>query len=257
MHEFHLGRLAALSADTKLWARVGLLAFETIPRLDEAEEIVKVLAELDERLQSARVSHRPPAFLSFVFPKLPSRPLSSSQKEHMGHGHQDVDVYLPYPPTGPRATPRTIIQALRPKAGDAAWPLVGFGVNCTKPHFIQSIVRDFVTGLDARETTWATISGKPALFVYPDGGLTWDGKARVWRSDVAGEHKSAAPHTGDHEGHSEEKAWAKDLISAVVHNPAVQAGRVAGTAPFDSLWLGGCCKSGCGHISELAKLVYL
>lgn len=251
IHKFHIDRLTALSADAQLWSRLGLLVFETIPRLDEAMEIVSVLTALDKDLTAQGVSHRPPALLSFVFPNLPNR----SREEEEGHSaHQDVDVVLPYPPSGTKPTAEEIVNAVRPPA-NFAWPLIGLGVNCTKPHFVRSIVRDFAVALQSqKEQTWATPSGAPALFVYPDGGLTWDGTARVWRSDARGEHKSAAPHSGDEHGHSEEKAWAKNLVTAVLHNPAIAS--AGATHPFDSIWLGGCCKSGCGHVSELAKLVY-
>lgn len=49
--------------------------------------------------------------------------------------------------------------------------VVGVGVNCTKLHYIPSLVSTLVTKQQH--------SGK-ALVLYPDGGGIWDAKERSW-----------------------------------------------------------------------------
>lgn len=99
---------------------IDIFAFETIPRLDEAEAILQALEGLS---QERKAAHRPPAYLSFVFPP-------------------DCDGRLPWQ----ASRPVDVIDLLSRHASLAnSWPVLGVGVNCTKLALMDRVVKELNT----------------------------------------------------------------------------------------------------------------
>lgn len=119
-------------AQSAAWNYIDLLAFETIPRLDEAHAIRDAL----QRLYQDTGCERKPAYVCFVFPN----------GEH-----------LPF--VAVKAQPSSIEDILRATLG----VFEGIGINCTKPHMLLPLVRKLNTGLQALRTDKA--GAKPFLFV--------------------------------------------------------------------------------------------
>lgn len=91
---------------------IDLIAFETIPRLDEAQAILDALELV---VSEAPTATMPPAYLSFVF---------------------EASGKLP----GGRDGGEEILALLARHQG--RWPVVGMGVNCTKMPILEKVVRD-------------------------------------------------------------------------------------------------------------------
>ncbi|KDN44069.1 Homocysteine S-methyltransferase [Tilletiaria anomala UBC 951] len=264
LHTFQMNRLQAYAEVKDTWEKIDLIAFETLPRLDEVGEIGRALHDIDVELTSKGQQHRPPAYFSFVFPE-------NANGEETNKPNNDN--FLPLPPDMSAAAKRTgadpsqhrtvpaLVECVKSLCGQG-WPILGLGINCTKPHLIQGIVRDLTQAFAQQKTssTFASKSGKPVLFLYPDGGLTWDGIARCWRSGAPMTADKATEVNKPHASSlSEEETWARDLF-ALTQEPGVLKNVCdsGGTseAAFDAVWLGGCCKASTGHIASLSRLVY-
>ncbi|KAJ3329423.1 Homocysteine S-methyltransferase 1, partial [Blyttiomyces sp. JEL0837] len=88
------------------------------------------------------------------------------------------------------------------------------GINCTKPHHVENLVRQFVLALQGTDKR---------VIAYPNSGETWDGKAKVWLQD---DHSTSSTSLFCERAYK----WA-------------QAG---------STIIGGCCRTGPMHIKALS-----
>lgn len=160
LYQFHLDRLLAFTSDRQIWRKIDMIAFETLPRLDEASCIFRALQRLNILLSEKRETHRPPAYMSFVFPGSDAQSTSPQDQE---------DCLLPLPsdvaPAHIRRTCADIAGELETAAKFGSWPLLGVGVNCTKPFRIAKIVRELRKALPAETSSFSSQTGKPVLFV--------------------------------------------------------------------------------------------
>lgn len=125
-------------AVTPAWHHLDLLAFETVPRLDEAGAIRNALA----RLYSHTACPRKAAYVSFVFP--------DGQR-------------LPYPRKAAHVN-EDMIALIKASLGQGQGEAFdGIGINCTKPRFLSALVRRMS---DAVESIAASLpASRPYLFV--------------------------------------------------------------------------------------------
>ncbi|KAJ3348962.1 hypothetical protein HDU83_000946 [Entophlyctis luteolus] len=170
--EFHRVRITAVVA-----TRPDLLAFETVPSVFEASAIVRAL----QIVASATTTPLPPAWVSFS--------CRSPAESCSGDSVDDCSRTLKDSPH-----------------------IFAIGVNCTKPEYVESILRGMRRGLgDSRKT----------LICYPNKGETWDAIGKEWVGST---------------GVSSESAYA-DLAERWL-----DAGATI---------IGGCCRIGPNHLKEL------
>lgn len=123
MVNFHKGRLRQAFACPSA-SCIAFVAFETIPRLDEAEAILQALDDL-----KSEVPRQPPAYLSFVF-----TPESQSCLPWQG------------------STPKQALDVIRTHAErPKSWPIAGVGINCTKPTLMSKVVGEFNAAAKSRK----------------------------------------------------------------------------------------------------------
>ncbi|CAO1620344.1 unnamed protein product [Parajaminaea phylloscopi] len=212
MVTFHQHRLLqALTCPSA--AAIDLIAFETLPRLDEAEAILTALAAIQS---SGQVSRRPPAYLSFVFPP-------------------DCDGCLPWKNSRPADIAALMSRsAVGASPGGGAWPIVGLGVNCTKPVLMDKVVAEL-------GASSASFSRSMALFLYPDGGLVWNAETRQWSQPPPESAATPSSHLSDVAQTCSK--WTRDLWRLATDH----------RASWKSVWVGGCCKTGPTEIQELCR----
>lgn len=125
------------------WRHLDLLAFETLPRLDEASAIRKALA----RLYSHTACPRKAAYASFVFP----------DGQRLPYPHKDAHV---------KEDMIALIKATLGQGQGAAFD--GIGINCTKPRFLSSLVRQMSDAVDSVAASLPP--SRPYLFVSHSQG---------------------------------------------------------------------------------------
>lgn len=220
LEAFHYDRLQTI-ASNDVWSHVDLIAFETIPRLDEAIAIRRALKRLFSSFQSKL------SYASFVFPQGSRLPWPRSPKKDEV---EDMNELLE--------------KVLGSDEQGRSSPLSGVGINCTKPKYLLNFVEDMTAALAHVQT-----HRKPYLFVsaiffhnshpsdfplldelYPDGGLVWDGIKRVWSTEEG--------------SHSSSLSWSDQVM---------QAGKVSQSddLPWAGCFVGGCCKATVGDIKAL------
>lgn len=149
---FHSDRLSVFLNNSAAWSDIDLLAFETLPRLDEICAVRRVMSDL---LQG----QRKPYWISCVFP--------------------NDDELLP-DGTGIREVVRA---ALLPDGQqDLPLPLpLAIGINCTKVHKLPKLIRQFEQAIADAGLPF------PQLVLYPDGagGQVYDTRSQKWL-EVAG-----------------------------------------------------------------------
>ena len=123
LEDFHVRRFTSLATSC-----ADLLAFETIPSLNEA----KVLLELLDR------SKETCGWMSF----------SCRDGSHLSDG-----------------TPIEIAVELC----EDAERLIGIGINCTAPRFMEELIRRIKSKTDS------------LIIVYPNSGESWDAKEKIWQ----------------------------------------------------------------------------
>ncbi|CAG8655512.1 11871_t:CDS:2 [Acaulospora morrowiae] len=146
--EFHRSRLETFLPK---FSEIDLIAFETIPSLQEAETICKLLN--DEKYWRTgtppdhSISSFPPCWISF----------SCKDESLISHGEE-------------------LAHCVRLCCEVEC--VVGIGINCTKPKFVTNLVRIVRKELDAL--------GHSEKFVicYPDGGCIWDPVRKIWDLDT-------------------------------------------------------------------------
>ncbi|CAG8469492.1 16384_t:CDS:2 [Acaulospora colombiana] len=142
--EFHRSRLETFLPK---FPEIDLIAFETIPSLQEAEVICKLLN--DQRYQKADLSPNQsvppllPCWISF----------SCKNGSLVSHGEE-------------------LISCVRLCCKVEC--IVGVGINCTKPKSIANLVSI------VREELNALGNSEKFVICYPDGGCIWDPVRKVW-----------------------------------------------------------------------------
>ncbi|CAD6888350.1 unnamed protein product [Tilletia controversa] len=213
--QFHYDRLRVFADAPDTWQKIDILAFETVPRLDEAEAILTAL----DRLAAERIEFKP-AYASFVFPSGTSLP----------RGGEGVDVKK-------EGGLKSLVDLLGRKGG---WGLSGLGINCTKAKFLPGLVSELTARLSERMASSEPFEA--VLFLEPDGGLVYDGIARTWSSPDGGD-------SGDDSPASSVERWQRGLIQTLD-----QAQAAAGPG-WSGVVLGGCCKATTSHISALRRAI--
>ena len=233
MEEFHFFRIKTI-ASSPTWSFVDVIAFETIPRLDEAIAIRRALRRIFS-LYPRRFS-----YASFVFPKGNHLPWPVQQDESKD---QDMNELLD--------------EVLGNDKEGHASPLSGVGINCTKPKFLNKLVKNmtfalpqvkreekpylFVSGSDdvkKKESVCVCVCAdlvSPLLQLYPDGGLVWDGIKRVWKEEKGTETSSLS--------------WSDQVMNAA--DLATQKT----TSSWGGCFVGGCCKATTSDIAALRSRV--
>ncbi|PWN47892.1 Homocysteine S-methyltransferase [Violaceomyces palustris] len=276
MEEFHYRNLVAYAEDPEVWASIGCLALETVPRLDEAVAFRRALRRLAKTFSDRGVQlERKPAYISFAFPDTLGLPWPPRSREKTS---PSVNATATAPAISPEVDVGRLVneseddskradeemkellrQVLSVEVDDVGqdgqekglfWPIIGVGINCTKPYLIQPLTERMTRCLEALQASQGIITkrrgagkvgplgdGKPLLFLYPDGGLVWDGAEKVWRK----------PST-----------WADQLIKVAKAVMEVEVqGERGQQQQLSSVWkgcfVGGCCKSGTDEIRALKR----
>lgn len=204
--EWHADRLALFAAVEDVQARVDYVALETVPRVDEIVAMRRALA--------ATPALSPlPYWISCLFP---------------GPGPGE-DACLP----DGRSVEAALRAMLDPAAAPPPW---GVGVNCTKVHKLDGLLRRYeeAVGKLLRE---GVARAWPALVLYPDGtnGEVYNTTTQTWERPVA---------EGAAEGEGEGRMpWAKQLAEVV------RATRSRGS--WRQIVVGGCCMAGPEDIAAL------
>lgn len=145
LEQFHLQRLQTIFGSAQAEA-VDVVAFETIPRLDEAiaarRATSKVRAEMGEGVV---------VYASFVFPdgtRLPYPPLAQTDARQQDHFADLLAATL----------------GKQQDESEAGAPLDGIGINCTKPYYIRPLVQSLTDALTKLQEQ-GVIRKQPYLFV--------------------------------------------------------------------------------------------
>ena len=112
-----------------------ILSFETIPSYDEAIAIARAMSD-------PYTSRGIPGWIAF----------SCKDGHHVSSGE-------------------TIIKCA--EMIDKVRPVTGIGINCTKPEYVESLIKDI-----------RTVTDKP-IAVYPNLGESYDSKTKTWYGDSA------------------------------------------------------------------------
>lgn len=110
-----------------------ILSFETIPSYDEAIAIARAMSD-------PYTSRGTPGWIAF----------SCKDEHHVSSGE-------------------TIIKCA--EMIDKVRPITGLGINCTKPEYVESLVKDI-----------RTVTDKP-IAVYPNLGESYDSETKTWYGD--------------------------------------------------------------------------
>jgi homocysteine S-methyltransferase len=145
---WHTERMMAFEAHQKTWDNIDLVAFETLPLLNEIESV---------RGAMRRLSRPKPFWISCVFPnddeKLPDgSEVKSVVRAMLGR--------IPFPATSTASSPIP----------------TGIGMNCTKVQKLRSLINCFEDAAASMNTQL------PHLVIYPDGAdnLTYDTTSQKW-----------------------------------------------------------------------------
>lgn len=151
LFRWHLDRLRLfMEADGDLLSRVGYVAFETLPRLDEVRAVRRAMHAAGIRI---------PFWIACVFP--------GTEPESM-HTLPDGS-----------SIEEVVTTALTPmENGVAPW---GIGINCTKTHKLSNLV-EYFGGCVAKLHAGNKIQTIPSLVLYPDGtnGEVYNTTTQKW-----------------------------------------------------------------------------
>lgn len=225
--EWHADRLQLLAAAAaaggdgdSVQGRIGYVALETVPRVDEILAMRRALAAT-EALSGV------PFWVSCLFPGDEGRlPDGSSVEEAV------------------RAMLDPIAVAEAAAAAPPAW---GVGINCTKVHKLDGLLRRYEDAVEklVREGVVAARQdgggGWPALVLYPDGtnGEVYNTTTQTWER----QKEPVEKEEGRGEEEEERMPWAKQLAEVV---RATQK-----RARWRQIVVGGCCMAGADDIAAL------
>jgi homocysteine S-methyltransferase len=148
LEQWHAQRMRVFEGDETTWREIDLVAFETLPRVDEIDAV---------RGAMARLSKQKPFWISCVFP---------NDDEKLPDGSEVMDVV------------RAMLgQASSEPARMSFQPVpMGVGINCTKVQKLRSLISKF-------EDAAASIDlPLPHLVLYPDGAndSVYDTMTQKW-----------------------------------------------------------------------------
>lgn len=228
--------------------------------MDEAEAIKKALKILKDEISRTSQIVMKPAYLSFVFPNGESLPWKSQEQKKADQDEEEMKTIL-----------KTILNTTSLSQDD--WPILGVGINCTKPYYISSLSQRFKKALFKIQVSGqAKQDSRPCLFLYPDGGLVWDGIKRVWRdtdgvivdgsmekSDETSETEKPLTSTSTQDpidsgqGQIDERAkqWAEPLKR--IAREATEIGEEKEGKGWKGVFIGGCCKARTQDIKALSS----
>lgn len=157
--DFHNNRLSVFLNNPDAWKEIDLLAFETLPRLNEIQAVRQVTSSIP-------LQQRKPYWISCVFP---------------GEENQLPDG----------ASIREVVTALL--SGDPQDPPFAIGINCTKVQKLPVLIREFEEAIIKASLPF------PRLVLYPDGAANqvYDTKTQQWKN--IGHDKTHVPTPWDEE----------------------------------------------------------
>lgn len=146
LFSFHQSRLQAFSKDAATWESIDIIAFETLPRLDEIKVAREVMSGHD-------TDDSKPYWISCVFPNDDNLPDGSSIED--------------------------VIRAMLDQNQNSTTLPDAIGINCTKVHKIPRLVKIFEEAAEKLDLPL------PYLVIYPDGagGLIYDTTIQKWVGD--------------------------------------------------------------------------
>lgn len=149
LEAWHRDRLAIMGTPTDIGPRLGYIALETVPRLDEITAMRRAVGNTPT-LTSV------PYWISCLYPTPAANTLPDGSSVR-----QAVRAMLD--PTTPGSLP---------------W---GIGINCTKVHKLASLVKEYEAAVKELVTE-GTIGEWPALVLYPDGtnGEVYNTTTQTW-----------------------------------------------------------------------------
>lgn len=225
LSSFHFTRLLIYATNPDIWDAIDLLAFETVPLLLEAIAIRKAMFRLEKLFLETGASlsqqdnWRKPWYISFVFPGPEGQFLQYKPMSESGILAKDAELL----------SPQDLVQWVFSPADGLNVP-GGIGVNCTNIKFIPNIIDGYNQGV---QNLGLKNSDAPWLIACPNGGVSFDSKAKIWMQVSPEDQKEL------------ENRWAETL--------AVGVKSIQETRNFGGLLVGGCCKTTPEHI-KLLKL---
>ncbi|MCJ1354160.1 MAG: hypothetical protein MMC33_004147 [Icmadophila ericetorum] len=171
LQTWHTERLAVFTDDPLIWEQIDLIAFETLPVLNEIHAVRRVMAATNRAFQTR--AQRKPWYISCVFPHEELRlPDGSMIAEVVEAAFRDEEEEEPVPS--------------------------GIGINCTAPGKLRDLIDEFerVLAVEQKrreENLEGSKKLKPFLVLYPDGadGSVYNTTTHEWeqRDELAVEPK--------------------------------------------------------------------
>ncbi|GAA6058660.1 hypothetical protein JCM10212_004071 [Sporobolomyces blumeae] len=236
---WHLLRLRHFASNLVEFAKLKVLAFETVPNVYEARAIRRAMAAFRRELgaketdeAAAAAAAQVPFYISFVFPLVNA---GSDQDEGVRFPDDSIkDLALD-------AQSKLIIDATfgpLDESGRAVDLADGIGFNCTSPKYAHVVVDSLSRAYSNHVAAHSPPSGSRPFFVlYPDGGSVYSVETRTWSHPL---------------GLTDSK-WAEIVSGSIERLRAVVDG--AGAPVWKGVLAGGCCKAGPGAIKELSRVV--
>lgn len=177
LRTWHLDRLQLFAAVPDLPLRIGYIAFETVPRLDEVRALRQALAAVPS-ISSI------PFWISGLFP-----------------GPED---WMKLPDGG---DPEEAVEAMLDPAVAAVQPW-GIGVNCTAVGKLPRLLRRYESAV-ALMLRRGLIQAWPALVLYPDGtaGEVYNTSTQAW--------EPAPKESRERDGQEPPAPWEQQLVDIV------------------------------------------
>ncbi|KZO95682.1 Homocysteine S-methyltransferase [Calocera viscosa TUFC12733] len=208
--DWHFEPLRIFADSPHHWNMVSFVAFETIPLLREGRAIRRAMERLKE-LTAERGLAWPKWWISFVYPK---------------------GTFPEVKPGGEQILPSEIARQMLEPSGEAGKYFSapdGLGINCTHMRFLHDIVLGYADGL--QQVSDLTL---PILVLYPDGGLEYDTKTKVWQAPHVHADKAGGNQVENKE------SWGRML--AEEGRQCVLMTR-SGRLVWSGIIIGGCCKT--------------
>ena len=177
LETFHSGRLLLFLDNPEVWNDIDLIAFETLPRLDEIQAVRQVAASIP-------LDKRKPYWISLVFP---------GSNDSLPDGTSIAQAVTAMLSTEHENVPFAI------------------GINCTKVHKLHHLIIQFERAiLDAG-------LAPPTLVLYPDGagGQVYSTAQQKWL-DVDLTHQAAARPWHEHVAQSVREAQDRHIWRSII-----------------------------------------
>lgn len=154
LYDFHMDRMSVFTGDAKTWADVDVVAFETLPRVEEVWAVRRVMKSVKEQAGGKQAAEQKPFWISCVFPKEELKMPDGTSVEDLVKaclGNEEDGQELPTP--------------------------YAIGLNCTKLHRLPALLEAFEAALAKFAHT-----NPPLLVLYPDGAANqvYNTTTQVW-----------------------------------------------------------------------------